>query len=241
MSTTRLLSWGNYPPFRQTYTACRWRSELPETLRAVVAQHGTTLAYGCGRSYGDSCLAASDHVLHMRPLDRFISADWSTGTLVAEAGVTLEDILTVAIPRGWFLPVTPGTKYVTLGGAIANDVHGKNHHRRGCFGRHVARFGLLRSDTGRTSCSPHEQTELFVATIGGLGLTGVIEWAEIQLVPIRSSRIDCVTERFGNLDEFFALAEELDGKHEILRLLDRLRSEGKDDWTGRLHGRRLRG
>jgi FAD/FMN-containing dehydrogenase len=121
----------------------------------------------------------------------------------------------VAIPHGWFLSVTPGTKYITLGGAIANDVHGKNHHRRGTFGRHVRRFGLLRSDIGRTTCSAQEQTELFRATIGGVGLTGLIEWAEIQLMPIRSSRIDGVRQRFGDLDEFFALSAELDEKHEF--------------------------
>lgn len=215
MSTGKLLSWGNYPPFPQEVLACYWRSELPKLFFSAQKQHGTTLAYGSGLSYGDSCLAATGRVLRMRPLDRFLSADWTTGVLVAEAGVTLEDILAVAIPHGWFLSVTPGTKYVTLGGAIANDVHGKNHHRRGTFGCHVRRFGLLRSDSGRITCSPQEQSELFNATIGGLGLTGLVEWAEIQLVRIRSSRIDSVTQRFGDLDEFFSLSEELDEKHEF--------------------------
>jgi FAD/FMN-containing dehydrogenase len=215
MSTAGLLSWGRYPCFPQVPTPCHWRKELQQELSAAQRQHGTTLGYGAGSSYGDSCLAASDHVLLMRPLDRFLGADWDAGVLSAEAGVTLEEILAVAIPHGWFLPVTPGTKYITLGGAIANDVHGKNHHRRGTFGRHVRRFGLLRSDAGRVTCSPQERTELFKATIGGLGLTGLIEWAEIQLVPIRSSRIDSVRQRFGNLDEFYALSAELDEKHEF--------------------------
>ena len=215
MSTGKLLSWGNYPPYPQEAVACYWRSELPALFHSIQNQHGTTLAYGSGLSYGDSCLAATDRVLRMRPLDHLLSADWTTGVLVAEAGVTLEGILAVAIPHGWFLSVTPGTKYITLGGAIANDVHGKNHHRRGTFGRYVRRFGLLRSDLGRIICSPREQTELFSATIGGLGLTGLIEWAEIQLVPIRSSQIVGVTQRFGDLDEFFALSEELDEKHEF--------------------------
>jgi FAD/FMN-containing dehydrogenase len=184
-------------------------------LAQVREASGTTLPFGAGLSYGDSCLAASGHVLHMRPLDRFISADWAAGLLTAEAGVTLEEILTIAIPRGWFVAVTPGTKYITLGGAIANDVHGKNHHRKGTFGRHVLRFGLLRSDLGRVVCSPGERPELFDATIGGLGLTGLIEWAEIRLMPIRSSQIDSVTQRFGDLDEFFALSAELDPQHEF--------------------------
>ena len=215
MSTSRLLSWGNYPVFPQTARYCYGRAKLPQQLATAQQEHGTTLAYGAGLSYGDSCLAASDHVLHMRPLDRFISADWAAGMVAAEAGVTLEEILAVAIPRGWFLSVTPGTKCATLGGAIANDVHGKNHHRRGTFGRHVKSLGLLRSDTGRVICSPQERVELFNGTIGGLGLTGLIEWAEIQLLPIASSHINSLTQRFGELDEFFALSGELDEKHEF--------------------------
>lgn len=215
MSHAPLLSWGNYPPHPQAPVACHWRSELPALLADSLSEGRGTLPYGAGLSYGDSCLAASDRVLHMRPLDRFLQADWALGVLVAEAGVTLEEILAVAIPRGWFLQVTPGTKYVTLGGAIANDVHGKNHHRRGTFGRHVRRFGLVRSDRGRLTCSATDEPELFRATIGGLGLTGVIEWAEIQLVPIRSSQVNCLTQRFGDLNEFFGLSEVLDPRHEF--------------------------
>lgn len=210
-----LRSWGNYPPFAQAPTLCHDRQGLEAALDTLHQRHGATLAYGAGLSYGDSCLAASDHVLHTRRLDRFLAADWATGRLRAEAGMTLEAILAVAIPRGWFLPVTPGTKYITLGGAIANDVHGKNHHRRGTFGGHVTRLSLLRSDSGRQVCSPEENTALFNATVGGLGLTGLIEWAEIALVPLNSSRIDAVTQRFDSLDEFFALSDELDERHEF--------------------------
>lgn len=215
MSSTRLASWGRYPPFPQHFVDCSWRSELHARLVAVAARDGTTLPYGAGRSYGDSCLAASNELLCARPMDRFISADWNTGVLVAEAGVTLEEVLRYSIPRGWFLPVTPGTRYATLGGAVANDVHGKNHHRRGTFGRHVRRFGLVRSDAGHVECSPEEWPEMYAATIGGLGLTGVIEWIELQLVPIRSARLDQVTQRFGSLQEFFELSRELDATHEF--------------------------
>jgi FAD/FMN-containing dehydrogenase len=151
----------------------------------------------------------------MRQLDRFISADWEFGLIRAEAGVTLDEVLAIAIPRGWFLPVTPGTKYVTLGGALANDVHGKNHHRRGTFGCHVPRFGLVRSDCPPLICARQENPDLYAATIGGLGLTGIIDWLELQLVPIRSSQIDATHIRFGTLDEFFALSRELDGKYEF--------------------------
>ena len=215
MNTGHLSSWGNYPPFSQVPSACHWRDELPDLLAGVRRSSGTTLAYGAGLSYGDSCLAASDHVIQTRALDRILHADWTSGLLTAEAGVTLEAILSLAIPRGWFVPVTPGTKYVTLGGAVANDVHGKNHHVRGTFGRFVRRFGLLRSDSGRTICSSAPPDDLFRATIGGLGLTGLIEWVEIQLTPIRSSDILTVTQRFDNLDEFFVLSDELDARHEF--------------------------
>ncbi|EGV28578.1 FAD linked oxidase domain protein [Thiorhodococcus drewsii AZ1] len=214
MSAPQLLSWGQYPPFPQTPHPCHWREMLPETLDALVRAHGSTLPFGNGRSYGDSCLAASDRVMHLRHLDRFIQANWTTGILTAEAGVTLQEILALAIPHGWFLSVTPGTQLITLGGAIANDVHGKNHHVRGTFGRHVRRFGLLRSQEGRLVCSPQDNAELFAATIGGLGLTGLIEWAEIQLLPIRSSQIDGQVERFETLAEFFTLSDELDRRHE---------------------------
>jgi FAD/FMN-containing dehydrogenase len=175
---------------------------------------GTTLPFGNGRSYGDSCLAATDHVLSLRGLNRFISADWTTGVLRAEAGVTLGEVLAVAVPRGWMLAVTPGTQFVTLGGALANDVHGKNHHVRGTFGRHVRRFSLLRSDGASHECAPDENLELFRASIGGLGLTGIIGWVEIQLMPVRSSRLTVHSRAFGNLDEFLALSRELDPQHE---------------------------
>lgn len=212
--TPLLYSWGLYPNSPQTGHSCGWRNEAPDEFERVVTTHGSTLAYGNGRSYGDSCLAMSGQVLQMRTLDRFIKVDWSKGTVLAEAGVTLAEILTTVIPQGWFLSVTPGTQFATLGGAIANDVHGKNHHLRGTFGNHVRSFGLLRHGQQLQTCSSTENSELFAATIGGLGLTGVIIWAEIQLIPIRASQIDSTVVRFENLAEFFNLSAELDHQHE---------------------------
>lgn len=209
-----LYSWGHYPSAPQGRHACSWRSEVAALLNRVHAAYESTLPYGNGRSYGDSCLAASNQVLHMRSLDRFIQVDWQQGIVRAESGVTLSEILAVAIPQGWFLSVTPGTQFATLGGAIANDVHGKNHHLRGTFGNHVRSLGLSRHGSALLTCSLVENPELFAATIGGLGLTGVITWAEIQLMPIRSSQIDSTVVRFDNLAEFFALSTELDHQHE---------------------------
>lgn len=211
---SEFVSWGRYPNCPQAAQTCAWRADLAPLLDRLVTNYGSTLPFGNGRSYGDSCLAVSDHVLHMRSLNRFIEADWKTGSVVAEAGVSLEELLRVTIPRGWFLPVTPGTKLVTLGGALANDVHGKNHHKRGTFGRHVQSFGLRRSDGAFLVCSLDENKELFGATIGGLGLTGIIEWVALRLMPIHSSEIAATHVRFGSLEEFFSISEELDHAHE---------------------------
>jgi FAD/FMN-containing dehydrogenase len=214
MSASKLCSWGHYPPAPQIGDSVRWRDEIQRSLANARTRNETTLPYGNGRSYGDSCLAATDRVIYLGKLNRFIDADWTSGVLRAEAGVTLGEVLSVAVARGWMLPVTPGTQFATLGGAVANDVHGKNHHLRGTFGRHVRRFSLLRSDRPRVECACGENDALFRATIGGLGLTGVIEWIEIQLMPIRSSCIALSRVRFGNLSEFFALSDAFDREHE---------------------------
>ena len=136
--------------------------------------------------------------------------DSENGILRCESGVTLANILKLIVPKGWFLPVTPGTKFVTVGGAIANDVHGKNHHRAGTFGHHVLMFELVRSSGERILCSQNENPEWFHATIGGIGLTGLIAWAEIRMRRIRSAYLDVETIRFGSLEEFFSLSAESD-------------------------------
>ena len=175
---------------------------------------GTLLAYGNGRSYGDVCLNSGGTLLRCRGLQRFIAFDAENGRLTCEAGVLLADILHIFVPRGWFLPVTPGTRFVTVGGAIANDVHGKNHHRAGTFGRFVRRFELLRSDGSRRVCSLTENPDWFAATIGGLGLTGLITWVEIELRRIVSPDIVVENKRFTGLDEFFAINESAEARHE---------------------------
>jgi FAD/FMN-containing dehydrogenase len=172
------------------------------------------LPYGYGRSYGDSCLNDGGVILDMRGLDRFIAFDPASGVLRCEAGVLLSEILELIVPQGWFLPVTPGTQFVTIGGAIANDVHGKNHHRAGTFGCHVRQFELLRSDGSRRLCSPGQNPDWLAATVGGLGLTGVITWAEIQLRRIANPLIEEEIIRCHNLLEFFAISKQSDASHE---------------------------
>jgi FAD/FMN-containing dehydrogenase len=179
-----------------------------------IAPASTILPYGNGRSYGDSCLNPGAALLKMRGLDRFIRFDPQAGILACEAGVLLADVLQLTVPAGWFVPVTPGTRFVTVGGMIANDVHGKNHHRTGTIGRHIRRFELMRSDGRRIMCSQQENPEWFAATVGGLGLTGVISWAELSLRPIAGPLLEVETIRFANLEEFLALSAESDQSSE---------------------------
>ena len=207
----RYESWGRYPRTQPAgvVSPC-WTSQLP----ALDTYPGPVLAYGMGRSYGDCCLNDKGWLVETRGLNRFISFDGQTGVLRCEAGVTLKEILDLFVPRGWFLPVTPGTKIVTVGGAIANDIHGKNHHRAGTFGCHVTQFELLRSNGERLLCSSRENQELFCATIGGLGLTGLILWAELRLRKISGPLIDTEQIRFRGLKEFFELTTLSDQDHE---------------------------
>jgi len=172
------------------------------------------LAHGQGRSYGDACLNNSGTLISTRHLNRLIGFDDETGIIKCESGVTLAEILRFAVPRGWFIPVSPGTKFVSVGGAIANDIHGKNHHVAGTFGRNLLSFELLRSDGHRTTCSPKRNDALFNATIAGLGLTGFITWAEIQLKKIKGPFIDEESIKFSSLDKFFELSRSSDSKSE---------------------------
>lgn len=163
------------------------------------------LAYGNGRSYGDVCLTDVGTLLLTRGLDRFIEFDPRHGVLRCEAGITLGEILALVVPHGWFLASTPGTQLVTVGGAIANDVHGKNHHSVGCFGHHVRALALWRSDGSIIECGPDDASGWFSATIGGLGLTGLIQWVELQLIPIQNPWMWVESQRFANLGDFWSL------------------------------------
>jgi len=174
---------------------------------------GAGLAVGCGRSYGDVGLAANGIALQLGGLDRLLSFDSATGILRCEAGVTLGEILALCLPQGWLLPVLPGTGHVSVGGAIANDIHGKNHRREGTFGRHVRALLLARSDASVLSCSPAENSKWYSATVGGLGLTGVILEAELQLQPVAGPYLETENIRFHSLSEFFQLSEESEQTH----------------------------
>src|SRR5256885_2707395 len=182
-------SWGRYPKATQRVVPLAWRSD------ALPARSGPVLAVGQGRSYGDVCLNDGGTVLTTGRLDRFLSFDEKSGLVRCEAGMTLADLISFALPRGYFVPVVPGTQIVSVGGAIANDIHGKNHARAGTFGRHVRWIELVRSDGTRKECVPGDP--LFAATVGGLGLTGLITAAEIQLA--RSEEHTSELQSPGNL------------------------------------------
>lgn len=209
----RYLSWGRYPKVAHRHVhQPAWNDQVPDILKSA-ASH-VLLPFGFGRSYGDSCLNAERELVACRRLNRILGFDESTGIVRCESGVTLSDIIDVFLPRGWFLPVTPGTRFVTIGGAIANDVHGKNHHCAGTFGAYIHQLGLHRSADGLVRCSAQENSEMFRATIGGLGLTGVIAWADLQLRPVPGPWIDVELIPFRSLRTFVDLSRESDGRFE---------------------------
>lgn len=196
------LSWGRFPRERAARVhALHWRGE-------ALPRGASILPRGCGSSYGDSCLNAGGTLVDTTRLDRLVAFDRAAGVVRCEAGMTLEELLGVIVASGWFLPVTPGTRHVTLGGAVANDVHGKNHHRAGTFGAHVRSLELLRSDGTRGVVAPGRDPARFAATVGGLGLTGLITWVELALRPIVSASLDVETLRFHGMDEFLALSSQ---------------------------------
>lgn len=197
---TRVSSWGRLPALPHQVVPLVDRDQA----QALVARGG--LAHGMGRSYGDVCLNPEGTLWSTTGLDKFIQFDPATGLLTTEAGVLLKEIQQTLVPRGWMLPVTPGTQFVTVGGAIANDVHGKNHHLMGSFGDHVEALTLVRTDGQVLQLDRATQPQWLQATIGGLGLTGVILQATIRLRRVETAWLQCETIPYRSLEEFFELA-----------------------------------
>jgi FAD/FMN-containing dehydrogenase len=202
---TQVLSWGRYPKTAHQHVyRPAWNDQILDILNG--AAPGSLLPYGLGRSYGDSCLNAGRNLIDCRRINRILGFDESLGMIRCEGGVTFSDIINVCLPKGWFLPVTPGTRFVTVGGAIANDVHGKNHHCAGTFGAHVAQIALHRSNYGLVMCNAEANADMLHATIGGLGLTGVIAWADIQLKRVAGPWIEAESIPFESLNNFLDLS-----------------------------------
>jgi decaprenylphospho-beta-D-ribofuranose 2-oxidase len=212
-----LKSWGNYPEVKLT-------SHLFDHKLKGQNFRPNTIPYGNGRSYGDSCL--SQNVVELRRHSHFLSFDSEKGILIAQAGVLLEDIISLVLPQGWFLKVVPGTKKITVGGAIASDIHGKNHHLDGCFSEGVNSFKLLMPNDQIINCSRTENQELFHASCGGMGLTGIITEAELNLKKINSSEIKQTTIKTKNLEDTFRIFEEIKSERYSVAWIDCL-SKGK--------------
>ncbi len=196
-----ISGWGRYP-----VQTCEL--ERPERYAGLYSNAACVVARGQGRSYGDAALNENRRVLLTERVNRLLDFDTEKGILRAEAGVTLAEILDVIVPKGWFLPVTPGTKFVSLGGCVAADVHGKNHHRDGSFGEHVLAIELILADGTRASCSPFERPELFWATVGGMGLTGIIGEVTLRLIPIASARMIVRHHAAADLDQLFRMLQD---------------------------------
>jgi decaprenylphospho-beta-D-ribofuranose 2-oxidase len=202
MKNNCLRSWGNYPRVYSTL----WDFKTINGLQKIITENNQLIPYGNGRSYGDSAL--NKNLIVIKQYNYFINFDGVNGILHCQAGVLLSEILEVFVPRGWFLTVTPGTKLITVGGAIASDVHGKNHHVAGSFSDSLTELTLMLPNGETIICSPTINNDFFKATCGGMGLTGIILNAKIKLKAINSSVINQVSIKTKNLEETFKAFEQ---------------------------------
>ncbi|AZM60436.1 MULTISPECIES: FAD-binding oxidoreductase [unclassified Streptomyces] len=225
--TVSVTGWGRTAPTAARLIRPRTYEEAALAVRQCGARGG--IARGLGRAYGDAAQNAGGAVLDMTGLDRIHAIDADGGTVLCDAGVSLHRLMEVLLPLGWFVPVTPGTRYVTVGGAIGADIHGKNHHVSGSFSRHVLSLELLTADGRVTAVAPG--TPLFEATAGGMGLTGVILTATIRLQPVETSLMSVDTERADDLDDLMARLAGTDHRYRYsvawIDLLARGRATGR--------------
>ena len=205
-----LSGWGRTAPSRATVYSPRDASEVQ---RLLGRGRGATIARGLGRSYGDAAQSAAGNVLDMTTMDSIGPIDSEAGTVTVDAGVSLDSLLRRTVPLGWFIPVSPGTRFVTVGGAVAADIHGKNHHRDGAFGDHVVAFELLSPDGELRQVGFANDPDVFWATFGGMGLTGVVLKATLRLLPIETSFMRVDTERAADLDDVMARMEAGDHRY----------------------------
>jgi decaprenylphospho-beta-D-ribofuranose 2-oxidase len=210
--TQALSGWGRYPVESCHVFRPEKRSEVAATLAS--GQERTYISRGLGRSYGDAALNENAGVIGHALLNRFLAFDASTGVLECESGVSLAEIIRYFLPRGWFLPVTPGTKFVTVGGAIAADIHGKNHHQDGSFSNFVRDFQLLIPSGEVLLCSPTSNAEIYWATVGGMGLTGAILSARLELRRVDSAYVWVDYLQARNLEVALAAMEESDERYQ---------------------------
>ncbi len=198
----KIANWGNYPVMEsdeKTFT-------FTEELRDMLLHKKNIIARGNGRCYGDASLA--DNTFSTIKYDKALSFDTAKGIFECQSGMLLSDILEVIVPKGWFLPVTPGTKFITVGGAVGSDVHGKNHHVDGSFSNHIIDMEIMLASGELVNCGPDRNKDLFDATCGGMGLTGVITKVTFRLKKIETSFIKQKQLKAGNLEEIIRLFDE---------------------------------
>ena len=212
-STRRpLTGWGRTAPTVADLTPVRSGEDVDRVLSAAADDGRGVVARGLARSYGDAAQCGGGVVVDVTGLDTVFEADLDTGLVRVGAGASLDALMRAFVPRGWFVPVTPGTRYVTVGGAIAADIHGKNHHRDGSFCSHVERMSLA-TPTGRVELSAHSDPDLFWATAGGMGLTGIVVDATLRMRPVETATMVVDTERAQNLDDCMARMADGDGRY----------------------------
>lgn len=217
----KVTNWGNFPIVEKEMKS----EDSFRKIKEFVQNHNEVIARGNGRCYGDASLGES--IFSTKKLNKFISFDRLNGIIECESGVLLSDVLEISVPQGYFLYVTPGTKFISVGGAIASDVHGKNHHSEGCFSEYVIDFKLMTENGDIIICSKEENSEKFYATIGGMGLTGIILSARFKLKNIETAYIRQESIKAENLDEIFRLFDESESWTYTVAWIDCLQ-KGKD-------------
>jgi FAD/FMN-containing dehydrogenase len=231
-----MSGWGRYPVQECVHYRPEKRRVVDEILR--LGPETSYLARGLGRSYGDAALNLGGGVVEMTRLDRIMSFDAKAGVITAEAGLSVADIYELLLPRGWFVPVTAGTRFVTLGGAVANDIHGKNHHKVGSFSEFVDELTLLVPSGEVLTCSRDLRPEVFWATVGGLGLTGIILTVTLRLKPVETAYVRVDTRRMGSLAETLEAMAELDPRYDYsVAWIDCLATGASLGRTVLMHGR----
>ena len=198
----KIANWGNYPAMESDEKSFSFVGQLEELIKT----EGSFIPRGNGRCYGDASLG--DKTISTLKYDHVLSFDVDNGVLECECGITLDQLLEIIVPKGWFLPVTPGTKFITVGGAIGSDVHGKNHHVDGSFSNHIVEMDILLANGESTTCSPTLIPDLFEATCGGMGLTGIVTRVKFRLKKIESSFIRQKQIKAANLEEVIRLFDE---------------------------------
>lgn len=198
----RLANWGNYPVISCDETSFSQVDQVEE----LISSHSSVIARGNGRCYGDASLATNS--VSTLKFDKVLQFDSDNGIFECQSGITLDQILQIIVPKGWFLPVTPGTKFITVGGAVASDVHGKNHHVDGSFSGHIIDMDVITGQQETLTCSKDLLPDLFWATCGGMGLTGIITRVKFDLKKIETAYIKQKQIKARNLDELIRLFEE---------------------------------